>query len=114
MADRSSRAEVRNPLLALPAMEALRALPQKHLLIALLEEIRAHAREQAEKSWRTHKAPMAFYWKVVSVYVGHIIRALKRPLPAPAADSCTCQRYPTHCANDCPIHGLDDAEEWPQ
>ncbi len=22
--------------------------------------------------------------------------------------ACTCQAYPTHCANDCPLHGLDD------
>lgn len=27
-----------------------------------------------EKSWRTHKAPMALYWKCVAVYAGHIAR----------------------------------------
>jgi hypothetical protein len=21
------------------------------------------------------------------------------------ADECTCRRFPTHCANDCPLHG---------
>jgi hypothetical protein len=21
---------------------------------------------------------------------------------------CTCQAYPTHCANDCPLHGLEE------
>jgi hypothetical protein len=26
----------------------------------------------------------------------------------PAAPECTCQRYPTHCANDCPQHGLSE------
>lgn len=23
--------------------------------------------------------------------------------------ACICQRYPTHCANDCPLHGDEDA-----
>lgn len=31
---------------------------------------------------------------------GHIILEGADTLRA-----CTCQRYPTHCANDCPIHG---------
>ena len=29
----------------------------------------------------------------------------KGPIVDPSA--CTCQRYPTHCANDCPLHGLE-------
>lgn len=33
----------------------------------------------------------------------------KGPIVDPSA--CTCQRYPTHCANDCPLHGLEDHGE---
>lgn len=28
---------------------------------------------------------------------------------AALADHCTCQRFPTHCANDCPLHGEIEA-----
>ena len=31
-----------------------------------------------------------------------------RPAPPPAPERCTCQAYPTHCANDCPLHGLEE------
>jgi hypothetical protein len=76
---RSIRPDIRNPLLALPAMERMREIDPtaKAALLALLIEIRADARERAETCWRKHKAPMALYWKAVSVYVGHIIRFLK-------------------------------------
>ena len=69
---------VRNPILALPAMRALRSLPDKmrRPLADLLGELAVDARERAEDSWRRHKAPMAAYWKAVSVYAGHIRRAL--------------------------------------
>ena len=36
------------------------------------------AAQRAQKSWRTHKAPMALYWKAVSVYARHIARAIPR------------------------------------
>lgn len=29
---------------------------------------------------------------------------------ADRAPVCTCQRFPTHCANDCPLHGLEGDE----
>lgn len=34
------------------------------------------------------------------------------PSPGPIVDpsACTCQRYPTHCANDCPLHGLEEED----
>lgn len=79
MADgRSVRATVRNPLLLLPGMDALRALPadQRKALRIVLRDIALDARFRAEKCWRTHKAPMAAYWKAVSVYANHTARAL--------------------------------------
>ncbi len=75
---RSLRTDVRNPLLALPAMQQLLELPveQRAAMRALLREVAADARARAEKCWRTHKAPMAAYWKAVAVYAGHTARAL--------------------------------------
>ena len=80
MDERSSRAEVRNPVLALPAAKRLRALdaPVRHSLRELFLEIQADARVKADKCWRKHKWPMAVYWKGVAVYTGHIARAIGR------------------------------------
>jgi hypothetical protein len=75
---RSTRADVRNPLCSLPAVEQLRALPteSQSALKSVLREISADARMRAEKCWRTHKAPMAAYWKAVAVYANHTQRLL--------------------------------------
>lgn len=78
MTARSSRLEIRNPLLALPAAAALRTMPESALLAPLLLEMQQDARQRAEKSWQTHKAPMALYWKAVGVYAGHLARVLRR------------------------------------
>jgi hypothetical protein len=77
--DRSAKREVRNPILALPAASSIQALdePVRVALRALLLEIQADARARADKCWKTHKAPMAVYWKAVGVYVGHIARVLR-------------------------------------
>lgn len=79
MTDRSNRPDVRNPVLALPSAQALRDLPPapKAALRAILMGIRLDAQAKAEKCWRSHKAPMALYWKVVAVYAGHIARVLR-------------------------------------
>lgn len=84
MTDRSSRADVRNPVLALPGVAALRALDPstRAIIAAALREIQTDARERADKCWKTHKAPMALYWKAVGVYAGHLARALSRPTDA--------------------------------
>jgi len=76
---RSTRADVRNPILALPAAAKLRELPEpaRAALVALLGEIRLDAAARAQLCWRTHKAPMAAYWKAVSVYANHIGRAAR-------------------------------------
>lgn len=76
---RSNKAEVRNPVLSLPAFKELAKLPedQRQAMRALYRDMAADARTKADKCWRTHKAPMAAYWKAVSVYAGHIGRALR-------------------------------------
>jgi hypothetical protein len=73
---RSNQAAVRNPLLALPSAAAIKALPPeaRAALGALLAEIAVDARERANTCWRKHKAPMAAYWKAVSVYAWHARR----------------------------------------
>lgn len=83
---RSNRPEVRNPVLALPAAARLRALdaPMREALRAVLLDIREDARGRAETCWRRHKAPMAAYWKAVSVYAGHLARAVKWDIAPPA------------------------------
>lgn len=80
IAARSSRADVRNPILRLPAAAAIadqvdgRAL---ELLAQLLLELGDDCADRARKAWRTHKAPMACYWKICAVYARHIARALR-------------------------------------
>jgi hypothetical protein len=76
---RANRAEVRNPLVALPAAKKLAALPPeaRETLAAVLLELRDDCRERAEKAWRSHKAPMAAYWKAVAVYANHTRRIVK-------------------------------------
>lgn len=75
---RSNRAEVRNPILTLPAAAKLREMdgPARAVLRAILIDLQMDARERANECWKKHKAPMAAYWKAVSVYAGHIARAL--------------------------------------
>lgn len=78
---RSSLATVRNPITSLESFERLATLPPeaREALRAILGDMATDARARADKCWRTHKAPMATYWKGVSVYAGHIRRALRSP-----------------------------------
>ena len=78
MPDRSARREVRNPVLALPAARRLVELDPaaRAALRAVLLDLKLDARERAGECWRKHKAPMAAYWKAVSVYAGHLARLL--------------------------------------
>lgn len=68
-----------NPLLSLPAVAQLCALPPESqaAIRALLKDISADSRKRAEKCWRTHKGPMALYWKCLAVYANHASRLLK-------------------------------------
>lgn len=77
---RSDRADVRNPVLALEAGRALSELDPaaRQALSRVLRAISADARSRADKCWKTHKAPMAVYWKGVAVYAGHLARALDK------------------------------------
>jgi hypothetical protein len=76
---RSSRPEVRNPVLALPAARRLRELdaPSRAALRAVLEDLRRDAHARAEKSWRARKGLLGAYWRAVGVYAGHLSRALR-------------------------------------
>lgn len=73
---RSSRADVRNPLMQLPSAAAIRRLPAeaRAALRLLLLDMSQDARARAEHCWRRHKAPMAAYWKAVAVYAKHAAR----------------------------------------
>lgn len=92
MTARSSRREVRNPVLALPAARRLQALPPdvREHLAQLLAELAEDAHRRAAEAWRKHKAPMAAYWKACAVYAGHLRRVIRPPpsrAPAPARRS---------------------------
>lgn len=78
--ERSARAAVRNPVLALPAAEKILALePEcRKALAELLRELGADANAKAETSWTKGKAPMAAYWKAAGVYARHVARALEK------------------------------------
>lgn len=71
--------DIRNPVLSLPGVDELRALPPecRDPLRHALRSIRADARAKAQDSWRRNKGPMAAYWKAVGVYAGHIERAIR-------------------------------------
>jgi hypothetical protein len=76
---RAERAEVRNPILALPAVKALQALDPdvRALLVALLRDLQRDARSRAQQCWDKRKPPMAAYWAAAGVYAGHLARALR-------------------------------------
>lgn len=78
--ERSNLREVRNPVLAHPAARRLQSLdPSVRLMLRdLFREIALDARERAAEAWARHKAPMAVYWKAVSVYSGHIAKVLNK------------------------------------
>jgi hypothetical protein len=75
---RSNCQNVRNPVLALKSIKRLQKLPQRQraALRALLRDLAKDARRRAEDCWKSHKPPMAAYWKAVSVYAGHTAKAI--------------------------------------
>jgi hypothetical protein len=88
---RSAKAEVRNPILALPSVARLRALsPEARLALQdILLDIQRDARLRAEKSWCSRKPPVAAHWAACGVYAGHIARSIgpgpvRRPLASAA------------------------------
>jgi hypothetical protein len=69
-----------NPLMKLPAMRQVLALPveQRGPLEALMRELRTEADKLAEESWRKRKGPMAAYWRAVSTYSRHVAHMLRK------------------------------------
>lgn len=67
-----------NPLLRLPAGQALQQLPKadRERIEAVMRELRDQANTEAETAWRRRKAPMAAYWRAVSTYARHVAHAL--------------------------------------
>jgi hypothetical protein len=81
MTSRSSLAEVRNPILALPAaVAALRSLDpqQRAALRVVLLAIREQARAKEIESYRKRKGPMVGYWMAAATYAKHIAAVLGR------------------------------------
>lgn len=78
MTERSNRREVRNPLLALPGIRKLLALPApiRSEIAAASYEAAADARARADTAWFKNKGPMAVYWKGVGAYARHLGRAM--------------------------------------
>lgn len=93
---RSQRREVRNPVLRLPAAQAIVGLPieQRRPLGILLRELADQANDQAEISWGQKKGIMAAYWKAVSVYAKHLARVID-PASARRASAIPSQQSTT-------------------
>jgi hypothetical protein len=79
---RSSREEVRNPLLALPAAQKILLLPPevRNLLGDLFAELETDCLQRADHAWKTSKPPIAAYWKVTATYSGHLRKVVRRGL----------------------------------
>ncbi len=69
-----------NPLLRLPAGQALLQLPQEDRarIEAVMRALRAQADAEAENAWRRRKGPMAAYWRAVATYARHTAHALSK------------------------------------
>jgi len=96
--DRSVRREVRNPVYALSAVDALEQLSNsaKHELGSALKALRADALERAQECWATQDAQRAVYWKALAVYSGHISRVIRTDQPAPKKLRRIGERRSTH------------------
>jgi hypothetical protein len=77
---RSSRVDVRNPLLALPEVQAFAQLPPdaQRALRAALVAFSKSCRVKGNEAWASHKPPMAAYWKAWAVNAGHAARAIPK------------------------------------
>lgn len=87
-AQRSTRADVRNPMLGDPAVmaewQALRAdHPQAaDALVQMLRRLSKRWRGLADHSWAKHKAPLAAYHKANAVNARHLaIAGTAQPVP---------------------------------
>jgi hypothetical protein len=69
-----------NPLLKLPAGQALLALPpsERRAIEAVMRDLRHQANKEAETAWKRRKGPMAAYWRAVATYARHIAHAVSK------------------------------------
>lgn len=77
---RSNSKAVRNPIAADPIVAAVIAQLSPEARAGLRDALNALSknwRAKAEKSWRTHKPPMAAYWKQNAVNARHLALALR-------------------------------------
>lgn len=67
-----------NPLLKLPAGQALLKLPaaERQSIEAVMRALRDQANVEAETAWRRRKGPMAAYWRAVATYARHTAHAV--------------------------------------
>lgn len=84
---RSALAEVRNPILGLPAARSIMMLPPavRGPLAYLLRVLAQQADEKAEEAWRKRKGILAAYWRAVCTYAKHIARAIEPKAHEPSA-----------------------------
>lgn len=80
---RSSRHDVRNPMIALPEVMDFAKLPPGALeaMRVALHAISKVSRVKAEALWKSKKAVSAAYWKAKSVDTRHLALAIKRLQP---------------------------------
>lgn len=76
-----------NPLLRLPAGQALLELPEedRRRIEAVMRELRDQANKEADTAWKRRKGPMAAYWRAVATYARHIAHALSKTTPNASA-----------------------------
>lgn len=88
MTNRSSRPDVRNPVLRLDVAQRFRDLPPeaRKALRAFLTELADEAGDLADKSWRTRKYQTAAYWKAIAAYARHVRAATPPVGPARQLD----------------------------
>jgi hypothetical protein len=56
--------------------------PAREWLLEFLQDLRRYSQAQAAKCWRTHKAPLACYHKIVAVWSGHLAKVLRNTAPS--------------------------------
>jgi hypothetical protein len=86
---RSSSPQVRNPIAAMPEVQAaiLGLTPrERKALETMLRAMSRNWKAIAQKSWDSSKAPMAAYHKANSINARHLALALKNTQPREAAD----------------------------
>lgn len=75
-----------------------------------LKVARDYEQAALDGSWPSIPAPhyaLSGAFKALGDEIASLRTALSNS-PVVGEDACTCQRHPTHCANDCPQHGLSE------